>query len=225
MTFEEDSDKDDFEIVGVIGDAKFDSAKEKADRSVYRPIFQIQDQSAYSNVLALRTAGDPLSLSAEVRAAITQVGDKLPILNLTSLRTQTDESLKQEKLIAQLVSFFGLLGLVLSCVGLYGIMAHAVVRRTNEIGIRMALGADRGHIIWMVLKESLLLVAVGVVIGVPAAWGAAHLISNQLFGLNPSDPVSLLTAVILLTLVAALAGYLPARKASRVNPLAALRYE
>ncbi|MBA3256406.1 MAG: ABC transporter permease [Pyrinomonadaceae bacterium] len=225
MTFEEDSDKDDFEIVGVIGDAKFDSAKEKADRSVYRPIFQVQDQGAYSNVLALRTTGDPLNLSAPVRAAITQVSDRLPILNLTSLRIQTDESLKQEKLIAQLVSFFGLLGLGLSCVGLYGIMAHAVVRRTNEIGIRMALGADRGHIIWMVLKESLLLVAVGVVIGVPAAWGAAHLISNQLFGLNPSDPVTLLTAVILLSLVAALAGYLPARKASRVNPLAALRYE
>ncbi len=225
MTFEEDSDKDDFEIIGVIGDAKFDSAKEKADRAVYRPIFQVQDQGAYSNVLTLRTTGDPLSLSTQVRAAITQVSDKLPILSITSLRTQTDESLKQEKLIAQLVSFFGLLGLVLSCVGLYGIMAHAVVRRTNEIGIRMALGAQRGNITWMVLKESLLLVAIGVIIGVPAAWGAAHLISNQLFGLNPSDPVTLLTAVTLLTLVAALAGYLPARKASRVNPLTALRYE
>lgn len=104
-------------------------------------------------------------------------------------------------------------------------MAHAVVRRTNEIGIRMALGAERGHIIWLVLKESLLLVAIGVVIGVPAAWRAAQLISNQLFGLNPSDPVTLVTAVILLTLVAALAGYLPARKASRVDPLTALRYE
>jgi predicted permease len=225
MTFEEDSDKDDFEIVGVIGDVKFDSAKEKADRAVYRPIFQVQDQGAYSNVLALRTTGDPLSLSAEVRAGITQVSDKLPILNLTSLRTQTDESLKQEKLIAQLVSFFGLLGLVLSCVGLYGIMAHAVVRRTNEIGIRMALGAERRNIIWMVLKESLLLVAIGLAVGLPASWGAAQLISNQLFGLRPSDPLTLLTAVTLLTLVAALAGYLPARKASRVNPLVALRYE
>ena len=104
-------------------------------------------------------------------------------------------------------------------------MAHAVVRRTNEIGIRMALGAERTHIIWMVLKESLLLVGVGLAVGVPAAWGAAQLISNQLFGLSPSDPLTLLTAVTLLTLVAALAGYLPARKASRVNPLVALRYE
>jgi ABC-type antimicrobial peptide transport system permease subunit len=104
-------------------------------------------------------------------------------------------------------------------------MAHAVVRRTNEIGIRMALGAERRNIIWMVLKESLLLVAFGLIIGIPAAWAAAHLISSQLFGLNPSDPVTLVTAALLLTVVAALAGYLPARKASRVNPLVALRYE
>jgi ABC-type antimicrobial peptide transport system permease subunit len=173
----------------------------------------------------LRTAGDPLSLSGEVRAAIVQVNDKLPVLNITSLRVQTDDALKQEKLIAQLVSFFGLLGLLLSCVGLYGIMAHAVVRRTNEIGIRMALGAERNHIVWMVLKESLVLVAVGLVIGIPAAWAAANLISSQLFGVNPSDPVSLIIAALALTSVAALAGYLPARKASRVNPLIALRYE
>ncbi|HKB64555.1 MAG TPA: ABC transporter permease [Pyrinomonadaceae bacterium] len=224
-TFDEDSDKDDFEIVGVVGDAKYDSVKEKADRTVYRPILQVEDQQTFNNVFELRTLGDPLSLSAEVRAAIAQVNDKLPIGNVTSLRVQTDEALKQEKLIAQLVSFFGVLGLLLSCVGLYGIMAHAVVRRTNEIGIRMALGAERRDIIWMVLKESLLLVAIGLLVGIPAAWGAAHLIASQLFGVNPTDPVTLLTAVVSLTLVAASAGYLPARKASRVNPLIALRYE
>jgi ABC-type antimicrobial peptide transport system permease subunit len=118
-----------------------------------------------------------------------------------------------------------LLGLLLSCVGLYGIMAHAVVRRTNEIGIRMALGAERRDIIWMVLKESMLLVAVGLAVGLPASWAGAKLISNQLFGLKPSDPLTLLTAVTLMALVAALAGYLPARRASRVDPLVALRYE
>jgi predicted permease len=225
ITFEEDSDKDDFEIVGVIGDSKYDSAKEQPDKTVFRPILQVEDQQAFSNVFELRTLGDPLSLSAEVRAAVAQVNDKLPILNITSLRIQTDENLKQEKLIAQLVSFFGLLGLLLSCVGLYGIMAHAVVRRTNEIGIRMALGAERRDIIWMVLKESLMLVGIGLIVGLPAAWASAQLISNQLFGLKPTDPLTLLTAVILMTLVAALAGYLPARRASRVNPLIALRYE
>lgn len=225
ITFEEDSDKDDFEIVGVIGDSKYDSAKEQPDKSVFRPILQVEDQQAFANVFELRTLGDPLSLSAEVRAAVAQVNDKLPILSITSLRIQTDDALKQEKLIALLVSFFGLLGLLLSCVGLYGIMAHAVVRRTNEIGIRMALGAERRNIIWMVLKESLLLIAIGLIIGIPAAWAAAHLISSQLFGLKPSDPVTLLMAALLLTVVAALAGYLPARRASRVNPLVALRYE
>ncbi len=224
-TFEEDSDKDDFEIVGVIGDSKYEDAKEKADRTVYRPILQVQDQQTFNNVFELRTVGEPLNLAAEVRAAVAQVNDKLPILDITSLRVQTDEALNQEKLIAQLVSFFGLLGLLLSCVGLYGIMAHAVVRRTNEIGIRMALGAERRDIVWMVLKESLLLVAIGLGLGIPAAWGAAHLISSQLFGVNPSDPASLLTAVLSLTVVAAAAGYLPARRASRVNPLIALRYE
>jgi predicted permease len=224
-TFEEDSDKDDFEIVGVIGDSKYDSAKDKADRTVYRPILQVQDQQTFGNVFELRTVGEPLNLSAEVRAAIAQVNDKLPVLNITSLRLQTDEALRQERLITQLVSFFGLLGLLLSCVGLYGIMAHAVVRRTNEIGIRMALGAKRRDIVWMVLKESLLLVGVGLALGIPAAWGAAHLISSQLFGVNPTDPLTLLTAALSLTVVAASAGYLPARRASRVNPLIALRYE
>jgi len=224
-TFEEDSDKDDFEIVGVIGDTKYDSAKEKPDRIVYRPIMQVQDQQTFANVFELRTVGEPLNLSAEVRAAIAQVNDKLPVLNLTSLRVQTDESLKQDKLITQLVSFFGLLGLLLSCVGLYGIMAHAVVRRTNEIGIRMALGADRRDIVWMVLKESLLLVGIGLALGVPAALLAARLVSTQLFGVNPTDPLTLLTAALSLTVVAASAGYLPARRASRVNPLIALRYE
>ncbi len=225
ITFEEDSDKDDFEIVGVISDSKYDSARENADRAVFRPIFQVADQNAFNNIIELRTAGDPLNVSAEVRAAIAQVDDKLPVLNFTTLRTQTEDALKQETLIAQLVSFFGLLGLLLSCVGLYGIMAHAVLRRTNEIGIRIALGAERRNIIWMVLKESLTLVAIGLALGIPAAWAAAHLISSQLFGLAPSDPVSLLTAAALLTAVAALAGYLPARKAARVNPLIALRYE
>jgi macrolide transport system ATP-binding/permease protein len=225
ITFDGDSDKDDLEIVGVIGDIKAASAREKADRAVYQPIFQVQDQQTYNNTLELRTAGDPQGIAGEVRAAITQVDDKLPIISLTSLRVQTEESLSEERLLAQLVSFFGLLGLALSCVGLYGIMAHAVVRRTNEIGIRMALGAERRDIVWMVLKESLMLVGAGLLIGVPAAWAGSHLIASQLFGLNPSDPMTLGISAVLLTFVAALAGYIPARKASRVNPLVALRYE
>ncbi len=225
MTFNDDSDKEDVEIIGVIGDAKYDSPREQPERTVYRPILQVQDSGAFSNVFELRTVGDPLALSGEVRAAILQFNDKLPVLNFTTLKTQTDDALKQERLVAQMVSFFGLLGLLLSCVGLYGIMAHAVVRRTNEIGIRMALGAERRDIIWMVLKESLMLVGVGLAVGLPASWAAGRLVSSQLFGLSPGDPLTLLIAVVLLSVVGALSGYLPARKASRVDPLTALRYE
>jgi ABC-type antimicrobial peptide transport system permease subunit len=128
-------------------------------------------------------------------------------------------------LIAQLVSFFGLLALVLACVGLYGVMANTVMRRTNEIGIRMALGAERPRILWMVLRETLVLVFIGIVIGIPAAIVAARLVSTQLYGLTAADPLTLSAAAVVLIAVAALAGYLPARRASRVDPIVALRYE
>jgi predicted permease len=225
ITFEEDSDKDDVEIVGVIGDVKYRNPKEPVRPTVYRPIFQVQEQGAFSNAIQIRTDGDPLSIAPAVRAAIAQVDDKLTIGTFTSLRLQTEDTLRQERLIAQLVSFFGILALVLAAVGLYGIMSHAVVRRTNEIGIRMALGAERRNIVVMVLRESMVLVLFGVVIGVPVSIAAAKLISSQLFGLTGGDPLSLVIAIAVLSIVAAFAGYLPARKASRVDPLVALRYE
>jgi ABC-type antimicrobial peptide transport system permease subunit len=118
-----------------------------------------------------------------------------------------------------------LLALLLASIGLYGLMAHAVVRRTREIGIRMALGAERRAIIWMVLRETLVLVIIGVMIGVPAAIGASRLIASQLFGTNPSDPLTLVLGALLLGSVALIAGFLPARRASKVDPLIALRYE
>jgi ABC-type antimicrobial peptide transport system permease subunit len=156
---------------------------------------------------------------------IRQVDDKLPIFGVTTLREQLSGALQQEKLIAELVSFFGVLALLLACIGLYGVMAHGVVRRTKEIGIRMALGAERRRIVWMVMRETIVLVLVGIAIGVPVALGAARLVSSQLFGLSAADPLTLLVAASLLTGVALLAGFLPARKASKVNPLIALRYE
>jgi predicted permease len=225
ITFEEDSETNDCEIVGVIADAKYHGAKEKIDRTVYRPILQTQEAGAFTNVFELRTKGDPLNLTGGVKAAVAQVDPKLPVVNFTTLQLQTDKAMEQERLVTQLVSFFGLLGLVLSCIGLYGIMAHAVVRRTNEIGIRLALGAQRGNIIWMVMRETLVLVGIGLAAGLPASWAAGKLISSQLFGLQPGDPLTLLSAVILLSVVGALSGYLPARKASRVDPLKSLRYE
>src|SRR5262249_47586769 len=126
---------------------------------------------------------------------------------------------------ARLSSFFGLLALLLVCIGLYGMMSYGVARRTNEIGIRMALGSQRGDVIWMVMRETLLLVIIGVVIGLAASLAANRLIESMLYGLTPNDPTTILLAMLLMTSVAAFAGYLPARRASLIDPLAALRYE
>ena len=173
----------------------------------------------------IRTLSEPTPLTGQVRQMINQTDDKLPIFGVTTLEEQLYSNLNTERLIAQLVSFFGALALILACIGLYGVMAHGVARRTNEIGIRMALGARGGNIAWMILRETLYLVLAGLVIGVPAALLGAKLISAQLFGLKPTDPLTLIGASLVLTIVALLAGYLPARRASRVNPLNALRYE
>jgi predicted permease len=226
FTFDDDSDKGTaVEIVGVVGDIKRDDMREKPEPAVYRPILQVQDGSAYQATIHIRTQSDPTPLTPQVRQMINQIDDKLPIFGVTTLTDQVRQNLNQERLIAQLVSFFGALALILACIGLYGVMAHGVARRTSEIGIRMALGARSGNIAWMILRETLYLVLAGLVIGVPAALLGARLISTQLFGLSPTDPLTLVGAAVVLAVVAMLAGYLPARRASRVNPLKALRYE
>ena len=213
------------EIIGVVGDIKSRDAREKPDPIIYRPILQVQDQGAFSCTIHVRTTSDPTALTTQVRQIINQTDDKLPIFGVTTLSEQVHANLNDERLIAQLVSFFGALALILACIGLYGVMAQGVARRTNEIGIRMALGARGGNIAWMILRETLYLVLAGLVIGLPAALLGAKLIASQLFGLKPADPFTLIAASVVLTVVALLAGYLPARRASRVNPLNALRYE
>jgi predicted permease len=227
-TFTFDDDTDDgapLEIVGVVADVKNADAREKQMPAVYRPILQIQAQGAYTVNIQVRTNGDAASFAGPVRQVINSIDDKIPIFGVTTLEDQVHENLQQDRLIAQLVSFFGVLALILACIGLYGVMAHGVARRTSEIGIRMALGARGGNIAWMILRETLLLVVLGLAIGIPTALFAARFISSQLFGLKAADPVALIGAAIVLTLVALVAGYVPARRASRVNPLNALRYE
>ena len=226
FSFDDETDKgQQIEIVGVVGAIKGEDAREKPDPTIYRPILQIQDSAAYLATIHIRTLSDPTPLTNQVRQVINQIDDKLPIYGVTTMNDQLRDNLDQERLIAQLVSFFGALALILACIGLYGVMAHGVARRTNEIGIRMALGARGSNIAWMILRETLYLVVAGLVIGVPAALFGARLVAAQLFGMSPTDPLTLAAAAIVLTLVALLAGYLPARRASRVNPLNALRYE
>src|SRR5262249_45463158 len=173
------------------------------------------------NNLVIRYSGSPDAVIPQVRRAITEVNRALPIDRVMSLSEHIGLSLAQQRLVARLATFFGLLALSLACVGLYGVLSYAVARRTNEIGIRMALGARRGNVIWLVLREALALVVAGVAVGLLASLAATQTASTLLFGLRPNDPSTIAAATLLLLKVAALAGYLPARKAARVDPMAA----
>ncbi len=215
----------DIEVVGVVRDAKYNDLREKPPRMVYCPAVQMTGEDRYLYEVEVRTAGDPATMAAGVRRTIAEIDKNLPLTQVTTLNEQVDRSLNQERLVARLSSFFGLLALLLACIGLYGIMAFAVVRRTNEIGVRMALGARASDVQWMVLREALLLVGVGMVVGLMVALGSSRLIASQLFGLTPADPVTISVATFFLAGVATLACYLPARRASRVEPMLALRYE
>jgi predicted permease len=226
IKFDDDTDKGlPTEIVGVIGDVKSAEPREASEPAVYRPIFQIPEQEAYTVNLQVRTQADPSAMANTVRQTINQIDDKLPVFSVTTLDEQFQRALQEDQLIAQLVSFFGGLALLLASIGLYGLMAQSVTRRTNEIGIRMALGARGGNIAWLVLRETLLLVIAGLVVGIPAALFGARLVASQLFGVAAIDPITLVGSAVVLIVAAMIAGYLPARRATKVDPLVALRYE
>jgi len=169
--------------------------------------------------------GDAAALVAAIRHEVRQLDPNLPIFNVKTFADQINQSISRERLIALLSSFFGLFALLLAALGLYGVMAHAVAQRTREIGIRMALGAQAGNVLWLVLRETLLLAFTGIVIGLPAALAASRLIKGMLFGLSADDPLTIALATLALIAIAALAGYLPARRAARVDPMNALRHE
>jgi len=173
----------------------------------------------------VRTAGDPMELVSAVRRVARDMDPNLALYRVQSEVEQINQAVFQERLFARLTTFFGLLAALLACVGVYGIMAFAATQRTREIGIRMALGASRREILQMVLRESLLLVAVGIAMGIFMALGASRSISTLLFGLQPTDPLTIAAATLLMIAAAGLAGYLPARRASYVDPMVALRYE
>lgn len=215
-------DEQNHEIVGVVKDARYQNIREQTRSMVYVSLFQTPQNAG---ALEVRVVGEPRALSNSVREAIKSVAPNMPIRRVTTLAERIDDSLHQEKLLTKLTSFFGILALVLAAIGLYGIMAYAVTRRTREIGLRMALGAQRHDVVRAVLRETLLLVAVGAALGIPLTVACGRFVAGLLFGLTPADPLTIATAVLVLFATGVLAATLPARRATKIDPMTALRYE
>lgn len=209
-------------IVGEVRDVKVHDLRERATLMLYVPMFQAPEGAATFEV---RTAVDPESIQTAALAAVQAIDRRLPVYATKTLNDQFANSLVEERLVASLSTVFGLLALLLTCVGLYGLMAYAVNRRTSEIGVRMALGAQRGRIARMVLREALFLAGCGIAVGIPAAALTSRLVASQLFGLLPGDPVTFLSVCVLMAVMTVLASYLPARRAASVDPMQALRSE
>jgi len=218
----ENEHNDQMQIVGVAKNAKYERLTEETKPAAYYPYTQ---SPGYYGNFQVRYSGDPRSLIPAIRRAFAEVDRNLPIFGVRTMADQVDNTLVQQKLTARLSTFFGLLALLLASIGIYGVLSYAVAQRTSEVGLRMALGARRGTVVWMVMRDVLTLVACGLVIGIPAALALERKASSMLFGLGNVDAVSLAAALLILAAVAAFAAYLPARRASLVDPTVALRYE
>jgi predicted permease len=212
-----------FTIVGVIGDSKYKRVDEKSKPTLYFPFAQY---TSIPNIqVELRTSGDPDALIPSVRAVLHSLDPNLPIQKPMTQRAQFDESYSQARLFARLSIFFGVIAVLLVATGLYGTLAYRVERRTSEIGVRMALGAQHGQVLWMILRESLLVSGAAILAGFPVAIAGARVMRSMLFGVQPGDMISFLLALFAVILVALAASIIPARRAMRVDPMVALRYE
>jgi len=217
-------EKRDLEIVGVSGNLRYGGLKneEESAMTVFAAVSQFSpDRVTY----ALRTAGDPLRFVQSVHEIVREADSRIPVTNVVTQAAEIDRTISQELTFAKLCTGFAVLALLIACVGLYGTVSYNVARQVGEIGIRMALGAQRGALVWMVLRRVLLLSAVGLAISVPAALSAFPLVKSFLFETQPNDPGTLALAGVVLLSAAMLAGYAPARRASRIDPLEALRHE
>jgi predicted permease len=212
------------EIVGVARDARDHKLKGKVDRRFYLPLSQSMGMIPVV-VFVVRTVGNPVAVAEAARKQLKNLDANIPVNNIRSLNELTEKSISDQVLIARLSSFFAALALLLAAIGLYGILSYSVAGRTREIGVRMALGAQRGSVLSMVLREAGRLVLLGIVIGIPAAMLASRLFSSMLFGLKATDPLSMVLVVIVLLAITLLASYIPARRATKVDPMIALRYE
>jgi macrolide transport system ATP-binding/permease protein len=214
----------DMEIVGIARNVRYGGLKDKARPVIYIPYnqgFPFPEEMVYE----LRTAGDPLALVNTVREIVHQADSLVPLSNVKSQVQEIDQTINQEIIFAELCTAFAILAMVIASVGLYGTISYNVARRTGEIGIRMALGAQRGLVVRMILRHVLVLAALGLAIGVTVAFGASKLVASLLYGIKPNDPWALAAAVVILVSAAILAGYAPARRASRIDPMIALRHE
>jgi predicted permease len=212
-----------YTIVGVSANSRYTSVRETDRPTAYFPYTQVPELSGMH--VELRTMGDPHQLLPDVRRVVQEFGPDLPLLRPMTQKDQFAESFSDERLVSRLATCFGLLAAILVATGLYGTLAYRVSRRTSEIGVRMALGAERRQVLWMVMRESVVLSAIGIGAGLPLAIAASRLLQSMLFGLSPGDPLSFALAIGAIALVAIAASLIPARRASAVDPMIALRYE
>jgi predicted permease len=211
------------EIVGVVRDSKYTGVRDEIPRTIFLPL--LEERTPSSAVVYVRTTADPTTGFSAARRTVRDLDAGIPVYNLRTLERQIDRSLVIERFVATLSTAFGVLATLLAVVGLYGVMAFTVARRTREIGVRMALGAVQGDVVWLVMREVIVLVGVGMILGLAAAWGLGRLVGAQLYGVTPNDPVTIAAAAGILAAVSLAAGYIPALRATRVNPVFALRCE
>jgi len=214
---------DRYEIVGVVGDAKYGSVREATRPMVFHAMWQ--EPARASLRVHIRTVSEPTAIVPSVRREIQAIDGEALVSEIRTLPQVIRGQLRQDRMFATLAGFFALLALALGGIGIYGITAYHVARRTPEIGVRMALGAQRCDVLWLIMRETLVMLAAGATVGLPAALAAARLIKSQLFGLDPSDPSTVACAAVVLFGAGALAGFLPAWRAASVEPTLALRSE
>ena len=211
-------------IVGVVADSKQDSVDSKVEPEMYIPYAQLPFAS-FLVTFVVRTTSNPTDVAAAVRNAVWEIDREQPVIQVRSMQSVISESIWRQHISASMLGIFAAIALGLSAVGIYGVFSYSVSRRTHEIGIRAALGATRGDILWLVVREGLALTLAGVGVGIVAALGLTRLLAGLLYGIRPKDPLTFAALSLLLTGVALLACYIPARRATKVDPMVALRYE